>query len=372
MIPVINMLANKIKICLNVITQILILKIMKILFFSSKDFEQPYILNENENRHIVEMSHEALSAETAHLAKEYEAISIFTSDDASTAVIEKLYANGIKYIAVRAAGYDNVDIQKANELGIKVANVPEYSPHAIAEYTVAMILALNRKLMLADKQVHQNNFTIENLVGFNLSNKRVGIIGTGKIGSVVAKILHGFGCNIIAYDIEPNHDIKIRYGITYTDLETLCSTADIITIHTPLNEQTKYLINNNLIKTMKKGVMLINTARGAVVNTTDIIENLKNDNIGYYGMDVYEKEKGVFFYDYSNKQLQDEQLQQLMAMPNVLITPHQAFATKEALQNIAATTIHNLSCWDSDEVSENELPSKPVIKQEFIFDEEEA
>ncbi|MEP6712956.1 MAG: 2-hydroxyacid dehydrogenase [Ferruginibacter sp.] len=331
---------------------------MRTLFYSSKAFERSYLLKENTDGQIIEMITETLNDKTAHLAKGFEAISIFTGDDASAGILEKLEACGVKYIAIRAAGYDNTDITKANELRICVANVPKYSPHAIAEHAVALILALNRKLIIGHLQLQAHNFTLDNLIGYNLNNKKVGIIGTGETGSVAAKILHGFGCNISAYDIMPDKENENKFGVTYTSLEELCKTADIITIHTPLNEQTKYLINDKLIKLMKRGVMIINTARGAVVNTADIIENLLTGQVGFYGMDVYEKEKGIFFYDYSDKELNDGQLIKLMAMPSVLVTPHQAFATAEALQNIAATTMYNLNCWAKNMPSENELPHR--------------
>lgn len=280
---------------------------------------------------------------------------IFTGDDASTSVVEKLNSVGIKYIAVRAVGYDNVDIKKAGELGIKVANVPEYSPYAIAEHAVGLMLALNRKLITADDQVHHNNFTVGNLIGFDLHKKTVGIIGTGRTGSVVAKILNGFGCKLLGYDIKQNKELSEKYGLEYVDLKTLCSSADIITLHAPLNPSTKYLINKKILDEMKQGVMLINTARGAVINTQDVIGATGSGRIGYLGLDVYEKEKGVFFYDHSKEKISDDMLEKLMSFPNVIITPHQAFATNEALTNIADTTFYNIDCWSQNKISDNEL-----------------
>ncbi len=329
---------------------------MNIFFYSCKKFELPYLSAANTHKYCIELSSDSLNLQTVHLAKGFIAISIFTGDDASAEVIQALYEIGVRYIATRAAGFDNIDIDKANELGIKVANVPEYSPHAIAEFAVGMMINMSRKITMADKQVHQNNFALDNLVGFNLHNKKVGIIGTGRIGSITAKILHGFGCRIFAYDVKHDAGLELKYGVTYTDLQILCSTADIITIHTPLNEKTKYLVNNDLIKSMKKGVMIINTARGPIVNTKHIITNLQTGQIGFYGMDVYEKEKGIFFYDLTNKDIKDETLKELLAMPNVLVTPHQSFASAEALKNIADTTMNNFNCWDKDETCKNELP----------------
>ena len=245
--------------------------------------------------------------------------------------------------------------KKANEKGIKVANVPEYSPYAIAEHAVGLMLALNRKLMLADRQVHQYNFTVGNLVGFDLNKKTVGIVGTGRTGSVVAKILHGFGCPLLGYDIVKNEEIVKKYGVKYVDLKTLCQTSDIITLHTPLCAATKYLISAEMLAVMKPTVMLINTARGGIINTDDVLAALAHGKIGYLGLDVYEKEKGIFFYDWSKEKITDEVLKKLLTYPNVIVTPHQAFATQEALSNIADITFYNIDCWAKNESSTHEL-----------------
>ncbi len=337
---------------------------MTILFFSTKEFEKPYLTAANSKGFTIKMISEALNEQSASLADGYDAISIFSGDDASAPVLEKLHQMGVKHITIRAAGYDNTDIQKATALRMDVANVPDYSPHAIAEHTIAMMLALDRKLILADKRVKQYDFRVDDLAGFNLHKKTVGIIGMGKIGGVVAKILHGFGCHILAYDLVHNEELAKKYDINYCSIDTLCENASIITLHTPLNENTKHLMNDSLIKKMKKGVMLINTARGAVVDTVAIIHHLQNGHIGFYGMDVYDKEKGLFFYDHSHAPVKDEQLQVLMSMPNVLITPHQAFATKEAFTNIATATFYNLQQWEMNENSSNELTEKHTLKIE--------
>ncbi|HEX2608144.1 MAG TPA: 2-hydroxyacid dehydrogenase [Flavisolibacter sp.] len=328
---------------------------MKVLFYSSKEYELPYLRDVLPPSLDTTFIPELLSAKTAPLCKGYDAISIFTSDDASSEVITLLKKNGIRYISVRAAGYDNVAIQAANRAGIVVGNVPEYSPYAIAEHTVALMLALNRKLIRSHQQVHQHNFTLDHLTGFDLHKKKVGIIGTGRIGSVVAKILHGFGCTLMAYDVNRNQSLEHKYNVFYTSLDTLCSFCDIITIHLPLNEQTRYLINKRLIDQMKRGVMLINTSRGAVIQTKDVLDALPSGQIGYLGLDVYEYEKGVFLYDRSNDKLTDTTLDKLMSYSNVMITPHQAFATEEALSNIAGTTVYNLTSWAAGRISENEL-----------------
>ena len=247
---------------------------MKILFYSTKNFEQPY-LEIGRDRHEVIFIKESLSLQTADKAKGFDVISIFAGDDASSNVLEALYKNEVRAIAVRAAGYDNVDLVKANNLGLKVANVPDYSPFAIAEHAVALILALDRKIITADRQVHIQNFTTGNLVGFDLHGKTIGIIGVGNIGSVFAKIMHGFGCHLLGHDIRENKELKENYGLEYTDLPTLCREANIISIHTGLTPGTKYIVNKKLIRMMRRGVILINTSRGACVNTADVIEGLE-------------------------------------------------------------------------------------------------
>ena len=328
---------------------------MKIFFYSVKDFERQYLLDANNHAFEISMTEKALSASSAGEAKGFDAVSIFTGDDASAPVIEELHRAGVRFIAVRAAGYDNVNIDRAADLDIRVANVPEYSPYAIAEHALALMLALDRKLILANKQVHEYNFTVSNLVGFDLHGKTIGIIGTGKIGTTLIRILHGFECRLLAYDIEQNKELSNVYGVEYVTLEELCSKADIISLHTCLTPQTKYIINKKLIAQMKQGVMLINTGRGACINTEDRLYALENGYIGYFGGDVYENERGLFFYDRSGKELNDPLLKRLLALPNVLITPHQAFATREALGNIAQTTFDNIRSWSYNKRSPNEL-----------------
>lgn len=334
---------------------------MKILVYSAKDFEQPYLFDANNNVHEVSMTGKALSAGTADEAKGFDAVSVFTGDDVSGPVIEQLSRAGVRYIAIRAAGYDNVDLDKAAALEIRVANVPEYSPYAIAEHALALMLALNRKLIVADRKVHRHDFTVNNLIGFDLHGKTIGIIGAGKIGSTLIKLLSGFGCRLLAHDIQEDHELKHRYCVEYVPLPVLCREADIISIHTALTPQTHYLIGRQQIATMKKGVMLINTGRGACVNTADVLEYLENGHIGYFGADVYEKERGVFFYDWSEKKMNDVLLKRLLALPNVLLTPHQAFATREALTNIAGTTFFNISCWAAGRHTDYEIQPRYIV-----------
>jgi D-lactate dehydrogenase len=331
---------------------------MKILFYGTKDFEKSYLQAANKVAHEVVFTHKILSLQTVDLAKNFEAISIFTSDDASAEILSILHKNGTKYIAVRATGHDNVDTEKANDLGIQVANVPNYSPYSIAEHAVALVLALTRKINICTKQVQEYNFTINNLIGFDLHGKTVGIIGVGKIGGIFAKIMHGFGCTILGYDIEENEKLTELYGIKYVDLKTLCTQSNIISIHTGLTHYTKYLINKDCIAQMQLGTMLINTGRGACVNTKDVLYGLENGHIAFYGADVYENERGIFFNDLSKEIFKDEMLKKLLAMPNVIITPHQAFATQEALTDIATSTFYNVDCWSLHKQSKNELTAQ--------------
>ena len=286
---------------------------------------------------------------------------MFTNDDASAQVLRELHSLGVKYIAARSAGYDNIDLLEAEILGMRVANAPGYSPYAVAEHAVALILALNRKLVISNDQVHNHNFALGNLVGFDLHGKTAGLIGTGRIGSVMAQIMHGFGCELLAYDINPSGELSKKYGIRFCSLNEVCLRSDIVSIHTPLNQHTKYILNENTFSIMKKGVMIINTARGGVVHTGDLLKYLDKGIIGAYGADVYENERGIFFFDHSDKGIQDKMLKELLQKKNVLITPHQAFATSEALASIADITFYNILEWAAGATPENELNQKTSV-----------
>ncbi|HSZ26045.1 MAG TPA: 2-hydroxyacid dehydrogenase [Cytophagaceae bacterium] len=328
---------------------------MKVKFFSLRPFEENHLRNANSKHHEISFETTSLSIENVALAEGYETISVFTNDDLSKSVLQELKLKGIRYIAIRATGYDQVDLEYAFQNEMAVANVPEYSPYAIAEHAVALMLALNRKIILSDKQVKQYNFSLNNLIGFDMHEKTVGIIGMGKIGGSVAKILNGFGCKIMAYDVVHNPFWVEKYGVTYCSKEEIFTKADIITLHCPLNDQTRYTINKQSIVLMKTGVMIINCGRGGLVNTEEVIEGLETKKIGYLGIDVYEKEKGVFFFDHSSEKLTDPILLKLMTFDNVIITPHQAFLTSTALKNIADTTFYNIDCWAKGDKSKNEL-----------------
>jgi D-lactate dehydrogenase len=327
---------------------------MKTAVFSTHKFEREYLETAFKARQVNYIA-SSLSVETASLAQGHEVVSIFVSDNASAPVLQIFSKVGVKFLALRSAGYNHVDLAEAKRLNIKVARVPEYSPYAVAEHAVALMLALNRKLIRAHNRVMEQNFSLDGLVGFDMYGKTVGIIGTGKIGSVVARIMHGFGCRILANDQIENNELKSKYDVVYTDCETLCKESDIITLHVPLTPETKYLIDKNCISKMKRGVMLVNTSRGALVNTKEVIEALKSEQIGYLGIDVYEEEGGLFFEDRSEEILQDDMIARLMTFKNVLITSHQAFLTDTALRNIAETTVENLDCFERNIPCKNEL-----------------
>lgn len=329
---------------------------MKIAVFSTHKFEVPYLEKANTQSHPISQFSTNLNIHTVGLAREHDAVSIFVNDDASAPVLEKLHEYGIKYLALRSAGYNHVDLQKAKELGMKVANVPEYSPYAIAEHTVALMLALNRKIIRANNRIKDLNFSLDGLTGFDMHGKKVGILGMGKIGAIVARILHGFGCEILAFDMKEDPEMAEKYGVQYLDVDAICQRSDIITLHLPLLPQTRYIIDKKAIKKMKKGVMIINTSRGGLLNTKDVIQALKKGKIGYLGLDVYEEESGLFFEDHSEEDiLQDDMISRLMTFKNVLITSHQAFLTDTALQNIADTTFYNIDSWAAGRSSDKEL-----------------
>lgn len=328
---------------------------MNTAIYSTHNFEKEYLLKANADQHKLLLLDARLSEQTAQLAKGCEAVSIFIGDKADTPVLEVLSMLGVKYLTLRSAGYNHVDMVRAKELNIKVAHVPAYSPYAIAEHTVALMLALNRKLIRAHSRIMDLNFSLDGLVGFDMNGKTVGIIGTGKIGSVLARILHGFGCRLLAYDQEENDELVEKYGVTYTTCKDLCEQSDIVTLHVPLNEDTRYIIDKECLNVMKSGVMLINTSRGGLVNTKEVINALKSRHIGSLGIDVYEEEHGLFFVDHSDDILQDDTIARLMTFKNVLITSHQAFLTVKALTNIAETTISNLNFFGSGLYNENEI-----------------
>jgi D-lactate dehydrogenase len=331
---------------------------MTITFFDTHDFEQKAFLAVNasvETAHTLTFLKPALSAQTVGLARSADVVCVFVNDDAGVETLNALAELGIKRLALRSAGYNHVDMPHAKSLGFRVANVPAYSPYAVAEHAIALMLALNRKLIRANSRIRDLNFSLDGLVGFDMHGKTVGVVGAGKIGAIVATILRGFGCTLLYHDIAPNADLESSTGAAFVDLATLTRESDIITLHAPLLPATKHIINAESIAAMKRGVMLINTSRGGLIDTQAAIEGLKSGQIGYLGIDVYELEQGIFFHDFSDTILQDDVIARLMTFPNVLITAHQAFLTDTALHNIAETTLENVSAWARGEESPNEL-----------------
>ncbi|ADJ27752.1 2-hydroxyacid dehydrogenase [Nitrosococcus watsonii] len=326
---------------------------MKIAVCSAQPYDRQFLLAANRDiGHELVFFETSLCEETQQMVRGFPAVCVFVNDRLNAAVLNTLAGHGTRLIALRCAGFNNVDILTANDLGLYVVRVPAYSPHSVAEHSVALILALNRHLHRAYNRVRNGNFALQGLLGFELRGKTVGIVGTGHIGSAVAGILHGFGCRLIAHDPQQNAEC-LNLGVEYVSLERLCAVSDIITLHCPLTPDTHYLIGTTAIACMKQGVMLINTSRGAVVDTRAVIEGLKSAKIGALGIDVYEQEGDLFFQDLSERVIQDDIFGRLLTFPNVLITGHQGFFTEEALASIAQTTLQNISIFERDGVCEN-------------------
>lgn len=328
---------------------------MKIAIFSTHQYDQDYF-NEFNTGHEITYYILPLNEQTAVLAVGFNAICIFVNDVVSESVLAILNANGVKLIVLRCAGFNNVDVKAANELGIPVLRVPAYSPEAVAEHAMALILTLNRKTHKSYNRVREGNFSLEKLMGFNLHNRKVAVIGTGNIGKAFCNILKGFGCKISAYDIYPDTEL-VAQGVTYGTLEQTLADADIISLHCPLMDNTHHLINKQTLKLLKKGAMLINTSRGGLINTVDVIEALKDCQLGYLGLDVYEQEGKLFFQDYSEDVIPDELITRLISFPNVLITSHQGFFTKEAMEQIATITFGNIDAFARGEELVNRVSS---------------
>ena len=297
------------------------------------------------HKHTLVFLTQALSVETIAKAEGCDAICCFVTDCLNKDMINRLSGLGIKLIALRSAGFDHVDLNAARTAGITVVRVPKYSPEAVAEFTVALILILNRNILRSYLQGLDNNFLLDDLVGFNLYKKTVGVIGTGNIGTAFLRIMNGFGCRLLAVDPEPN-DICRNLNVNYVPLDDLLSESDIISLHCPLNEKTRYIIDDKTLAKMKKKAMLINTGRGPLCDTQALIKALELGNLGYAGLDVYENEQGLFFKDHAGEIIHDELFLKLRSLPNVIITPHQAFLTQEAIENIVETTLMNISAFE--------------------------
>lgn len=326
---------------------------MKIAVFSTCKYDRDFLEEYNTN-HELTFFESALNLQNAALTKGFHALCLFVNDSADREVLQALKANGIRLILLRCAGFNNVDIAVAAELGIKVLRVPAYSPEAVAEHALAMILTLNRKTHKAYNRIREGNFSLEGLIGFNLHKCKVALIGTGNIGKAFYKILKGFGCMVVAYDPWPDAAL-IEEGLSYGTMEEALKDAEIVSLHCPLTEDTHHMINANTLKLFKKGAMLINTSRGGLIDTQDVIEALKSAQLGYLGLDVYEQESKLFFQDLSGDIIQDDLISRLISFPNVLITSHQGFFTREAMQQIAEITFANADAFESGSALVNEV-----------------
>jgi D-lactate dehydrogenase len=322
---------------------------MNVAVFSTKAYDQAFLSEANRGHgHELTFFEPRLTPETAPLAHEFGAVCAFVNDQLDAEVLRVLADGGTRLLALRSAGYNHVDLPAAAAAGITVARVPAYSPYAVAEHAVALILSLNRKVHRAYNRVREGNFSLDGLLGFDVRGRTVGVVGTGKIGVAFARIMAGFGCRLLAHDPFPNPEMQ-TLGAEYVALPDLFERSDIVALHAPLTPKTYHLIDANALSRMKDGVMLINTSRGALVDTRAVITALKSGKLGALGLDVYEEEEGLFFEDFSGQVIADDVFARLLTFPNVIITGHQGFFTAEALRNIAETTMANVSAFEGGE-----------------------
>jgi D-lactate dehydrogenase len=334
---------------------------MNIAVFSTKPYDRQFLDAANtSHNHTLDYFEPRLSLQTVPLAEGYDVVCAFVNDHLDADVLSHLHDHGTKLIALRSAGFNNVDLPKADELGLTVVRVPAYSPHAVAEHTIGLMLTLNRRINRAYNRVREGNFSLDGLMGYVLRGRTAGIIGTGQIGTATAEILLGMGCQVIAFDPYPNDELAHR-GVTYVGLDELITQSDIITLHCPLTQESHHMIDAAAIDRMKPGVMLINTSRGALLDTPAVIEGLKSEKIGLLGLDVYEEEENLFFQDLSAQVIRDDVFARLLTFPNVLITGHQAFFTEEALTTIATTTLENISAFERGGDVPNTVTSARVV-----------
>ncbi len=330
---------------------------MEVAVFSTQSYDRQFFTQVNVDfGHQLTFFEPRLRPETAALAAGFPAVCAFINDQLGAETLQTLAAGGTRCIALRAAGYNNVDLAIAAELGLTVVRVPSYSPNAVAEHAVALVLALNRKIYRAYNRVRDDNFSLDGLLGFDIYGSTVGVVGTGKIGCNFARIMKGFGCQLLAYDVHPN-PACLELGVTYVDLPELLSASQIVSLHCPLTPETYHLINHNSLEWLHPGMMLINTSRGGLTDTQALIDGLKSHKIGYLGIDVYEQEEDLFFQDLSDTVIQDDAFQLLQSFSNVMITAHQAFFTRNALQNIAETTLRNLADIEAGRDCPNQVQS---------------
>jgi len=326
---------------------------MKIIVFSTCAYDQEF-LNIYNTGHELIFFEQALTMQHVVLTQGADALCLFVNDLANAEVLAALQENGVKLILLRCAGFNNVDLEAAAELGIKILRVPAYSPEAVAEHALAMILTLNRKTHKAYNRIREGNFSLEKLMGFNLNGSKVALIGTGNIGKAFYRIIKGFGCSVVAVDPYPDAEL-VAEGLRYAKLEEALCEADIVSLHCPLSTYSFHLINKQTLALFKKGAMLINTSRGGLVNTHDVISALKSGQLGYLGLDVYEQESNLFFHDLSEDIIQDDLIARLISFPNVLITAHQGFFTREAMQQIAEITFSNADAFVTGATLVNEI-----------------
>ena len=326
---------------------------MRIAVFDTRRHDRMALEEANNatHRHTLTFFEPRLTAQTAALARGFDVACSFVNDRLDRPALTQLRDGGVRLIALRSAGYNHVDLEAAAELDLRVVRVPEYSPYAVAEHAVGLVLALDRKIHRAYARVREGNFSLDGLLGFDLHGKTVGIVGTGRIGAAAARIFAGFGCRVLAYDLRTQPDLAVEY----VSLDTLYAETDIISLHVPLTPATQHLVDAAALARMKRGIMLINTSRGALIDSRALIVALKTGHVGSAGLDVYEEEEGVFFEDLSGKVLQDDVLARLMTFPNVIITSHQGFFTREALTAIASTTLANVTAFERGEPLVNEV-----------------
>ncbi|APW60887.1 2-hydroxyacid dehydrogenase [Paludisphaera borealis] len=333
---------------------------MRIAVFSTKSYDRTFLEAAAQGSgHELRFFEARQTRDTSGLARGFPAVCIFVNDEADEATLEALAEGGTRLVACRCAGVNQVDLRAAKRLGLTVARVPAYSPHAVAEYAVGLILALNRHIHRAFNRVREGNFALDGLLGFDLHGKTAGVVGTGKIGAIVAKILDGFGCRVLAFDKYVNPGCT-ALGVSYVGLDELLAASDVVTLHCPLTPETDRLINADALATMKPGAMLVNTSRGEVIDTAAVIDALKSGRLGYLGLDVYEEEENFFFEDFSDRVIQDDVLARLLTFPNVLITGHQAFFTREALGNIAETMVASFTAFEQGRELPNKVEPEPA------------
>lgn len=331
---------------------------IKVAFFDAKSYDEVSFNKTNADYGFdIRYYQEHLNLKTVPLAKGADAVCIFVNAECNAAVIDELIKNGVKLIALRCAGFNNVDLHAAKGR-IKVVRVPAYSPHAVAEYAVSLMLALNRKIFRAVNRTREGNFALKGLMGFDMYGKTAGVVGMGRIAKELIKILHGFGMKVLAYDLNPDMEFAKRYDVRMVSLDELYAESDIISLHCPLTPETTFLINAQSIAKMKPGVMIINTGRGKLIHTEDLIEGLRTKQVGSAGLDVYEEEKNYFYEDRSDKIIDDDVLARLLMMPNVVLTSHQAFFTAEAMHNIALTTLESIKEFSEGKELTNEVMEK--------------